>query len=89
MAALALMRPSGVAVAAFVFGAVQVGGQSIQTLGVSSAISDILQAMILFGALMAAVFFNYRIRWSGPTGQTSPDDDHDESGDETLAVEGT
>jgi len=40
VAALALMRPSGVAVVAFVFGAVQVGGQSIQTLGVSSAISD-------------------------------------------------
>ncbi|WP_420639064.1 ABC transporter permease [Candidatus Poriferisocius sp.] len=66
VAALALMRPSGVAVVAFVFGAVQVGGQSIQTMGVSSAIADILQAMILFGALVAAVFFNYRIRWSAP-----------------------
>ncbi len=64
VAALALMRPSGVAVVAFVFGAVQVGGQSIQTLGVSSAISDILQAMILFGALVSVVFFNYRIRWA-------------------------
>lgn len=71
VAALALMRPSGVAVAALVFGAVQVGGQSIQTLGVSSAISDILQAMILFGALVAAVFFNYRIRWTGPAGEMS------------------
>ncbi|MCY4257604.1 MAG: ABC transporter permease [bacterium] len=65
VAALALMRPSGVAVVAFVFGAVQVGGQSIQTLGVSAAISTILQAMILFGALTAVVFFNYRIRWAG------------------------
>ncbi len=67
VAALALMRPSGVAVVAFVFGAVQVGGQSIQTLGVSSAISDILQAMILFGALVAVVFFSYRVRWSAPS----------------------
>ena len=63
VAALALMRPSGVAVVAFVFGAVQVGGQSIQTLGVESSISVILQAMILIAALMAAVLLNYRIRW--------------------------
>ena len=71
VAALALMRPSGVAAAAFVFGAVQVGGQSIQTLGVSAAISDILQAMILFGALVAAVFFNYRVRWIRPSGDSA------------------
>lgn len=63
VAALALMRPSGVAVVAFVFGAVQVGGQSIQTLGVESSISVILQAMILLAALVAAVLINYRIRW--------------------------
>lgn len=89
VAALALMRPSGVVVAAFVFGAVQVGGQSIQTLGVSSAISDILQAMILFGALVAAVLFNYRIRWTGPKGQASSDDAQPEAGDDTLGMEGT
>ena len=63
VAALALMRPSGVAVVAFVFGAVQVGGQSIQTLGVESSISVILQAMILIAALVAAVLLNYRVRW--------------------------
>lgn len=86
VAALALMRPSGVAVAAFVFGAVQVGGQSIQTLGVSSAISDILQAMILFGALVAAVFFNYRIRWTGPAVESSGDEP--EEPEEPEPVEG-
>ena len=85
VAALALMRPSGVAVVAVVFGAVQVGGQSIQTLGVSSAISTILQAMILFGALVAAVFFNYRIRWTGPAGQSPSDDD--ETGDTSMTEE--
>ena len=84
VAALALMRPSGVAVAAFVFGAVQVGGQSIQTLGVSSAISDILQAMILFGALVAAVFFNYRVRWSGPAGESAGDEPEEAE----IALEG-
>ena len=75
VAALALMRPSGVAVVAFVFGAVQVGGQSIQTMGVESSISVILQAMILIAALVAAVLLNYRIRWEvgerrSPTGRS-------------------
>ena len=71
VAALALMRPSGVAAVAFVFGAVQVGGQSIQTLGVTSSIATILQAMILIGALVASVLLNYRIRWVRPVGHAS------------------
>ena len=87
VAALALMRPSGVAVVAFVFGAVQVGGQSIQTLGVSSAISDILQAMILFGALVAAVLLNYQIRWTGPAGQASVEATEEAAGDGSNTTE--
>lgn len=62
VAALALMRPSGVAVVALAFSALQVGGLSIQTLGVSSAVSTILQALILFGAIGAAVLSTYQIR---------------------------
>tara|TARA_Y100001970_G_scaffold165989_1_gene202961 strand:- start:19795 stop:20736 length:942 start_codon:yes stop_codon:yes gene_type:complete len=61
VAALALMRPSGVAVVALLFGAVQIGGQSIQTLGVSSSVSTILQAFVLFGAIGAGVFSRYRV----------------------------
>ncbi len=61
VAALALMRPSGVAAVAVAFGAVQVGGLAIQGPGVPSSISDILQALILFGALIAGVFTNYRV----------------------------
>ena len=61
VAALALMRPSGVAAVAVAFGAVQVGGLAIQTRGVPASISDIIQALILFGALGAAVFSNYRL----------------------------
>lgn len=62
VAALALMRPVGIAFVALAFGAVQVGGQSIQTsLGVSPAVATILQALILFGAIGAAVFANYRL----------------------------
>ena len=80
VAALALMRPSGVAAVAFVFGAVQVGGQSIQTLGVTSSISTILQAMILVGALVASVLLNYRIRWVRPVGHDTADSDKASNG---------
>ncbi|MEM7142066.1 MAG: ABC transporter permease [Actinomycetota bacterium] len=62
VAALALMRPSGVALVALAFGAVQVGGLSIQSIGVSSAVAGILQALILFGAIGAGVFANYRVQ---------------------------
>ena len=61
VAALALMRPSGVAVVAVAFGAVQIGGESIRTQGVPDSISNILQGLILFGALVAAVWGNYRL----------------------------
>ena len=62
VAALALMRPSGVAAVALIFGAVQVGGLSIQTLGVSSSVSTLLQALILFGANGAGVFNRYSLK---------------------------
>lgn len=61
VAALALMRPSGVAAVAVAFGAVQIGGGAIQTIGVPASIANILQALILFGALGAAVLTNYRV----------------------------
>ena len=62
VAALALMRPAGVAAVAVAFGAVQVGGLAIQgSLGVSSSIAAILQGLILFGALIAGAFTNYRV----------------------------
>ncbi len=61
VAALALMRPSGVAAVAILFGAVQIGGQSIQTLGVSSSVSTNLQAFVLFGAIGAGVLSRYAI----------------------------
>ncbi len=60
VAALALMRPSGVAAVAIAFGAVQVGGLAIQVSGVPASIANILQALILFGALIAGVFGQYR-----------------------------
>ena len=70
VAALALMRPSGVAAVALLFGAVQMGGQSIQTLGVSSSVSTILQAFVLFGAIGAGVFSRYRVTLDGGPAST-------------------
>lgn len=67
VAALALMRPSGVAVVAVAFGAVQIGGEAIQTTGVPPSISNVIQALILFGALTAAVFTQYRFVRAGRT----------------------
>lgn len=67
VAALALMRPSGVAAVAIAFGALQVGGLAIQTQGVPSSIANILQALVLFGALGAAVFTNYSLTRKGVT----------------------
>ena len=63
VAALALMRPWAIVPVALVFGAVQVGGNAIRTLEVSSAVSSILQAMILMGALIVGVLVHYSIRW--------------------------
>lgn len=61
VAALALMRPSGVAAVALAFGALRVGGVAIKGQGVPASISEIIQALVLLGALGAAVFTNYRI----------------------------
>ena len=71
VAALALMRPSGVAAVAVAFGAVQIGGEAIQTTGVPPSISNVLQALILFGALAAAVFTEYRFVRSGRSTATA------------------
>ena len=55
------MRPSGVAVVAIAFGALRVGGGAIKTQGVSDSISEIIQALVLMGALGAAVFTTYTL----------------------------
>lgn len=61
VAALALMRPSGVAAVAVAFGAVRVGGVAIKGQGVPASIADVIQALILIGALGAAVFTTYSL----------------------------
>ncbi len=61
VAAIALMRPSGVAAVAIAFGALRVGGVAIKGQGVPASIAEILQALVLLGALGAAVFTTYRL----------------------------
>jgi len=56
---------------AVLFGAVQIGGQSIQTMGVSSSVSTILQALILFGAIAAGVLSRYRVEMVAADGPAS------------------
>lgn len=70
VAALALMRPSGVAAVALAFGALRVGGVAIKGQGVPASISEIIQAIVLLGALGAAVFTTYRLDRAG-SGSTS------------------
>lgn len=61
VAALALMRPSGVVAVAIAFGALRVGGTAIKGQGVPASIADIIQALVLLGALGAAVFTTYSL----------------------------
>ena len=71
VAALALMRPSGVAAVAIAFGALRVGGVAIKGQGVPASIAEIIQALVLLGALGAAVFTTYRI--VGPNSNSGGD----------------
>jgi len=65
VAALALMRPANVVLVAIAFGAVRVGGVAIKGEGVPASIADIIQALILLGALGAAVFTSYTLTRRG------------------------
>ena len=62
VAAITGMRPLGIFLVGSLFGALAIGGSVIQTIGVSSYISDIIQATTLFGALIAQFFFSYEIK---------------------------
>ena len=62
VAAITGMRPLGIFLVGSLFGALAIGGSVIQTIGVSSYISDIIQATTLFCALIAQFFFSYQIK---------------------------
>jgi ABC-type uncharacterized transport system permease subunit len=64
VATLGRFSPIGVAVAAVLFGALQVGGFALQTTEVPPAIVQVLQGSILFIAVGAEVLARFRLRWS-------------------------
>lgn len=71
VAALALMRPSGVAAVAVAFGALRVGGVAIKGEGVPASIAEIIQALVLIGAMTAGVFATYTITRSTTSKEVS------------------
>jgi general nucleoside transport system permease protein len=64
VATLGRFSPIGVLVAAVLFGALQVGGFSLQALGVPASIVGVLQGVILFITLAAEFLARYGVRWA-------------------------
>jgi general nucleoside transport system permease protein len=63
VATLGRFSPLGVILAAFLFGALQVGGYSLQTVGATASAVGVLQGAILFIALAGEFLARYRVRW--------------------------
>lgn len=59
---LAKLNPFGMIISAFLFGGLIVGGYSIQTLGLPSSTSDMLQGAILFFLIAGATVSKFRLR---------------------------
>ncbi|MGI5840132.1 MAG: ABC transporter permease [bacterium] len=58
---LARLNPWLIIIAAFLFGALQIGGYAIQTSGLPSATVTMLQGLVLFFVLAADIFTYYRL----------------------------
>lgn len=59
---LAKLNPIGLVVSAFLFGGLIVGGYSVQTIGLPSSISEMLQGAILFFIIAGATINKFRLR---------------------------
>jgi simple sugar transport system permease protein len=59
---LSKLHPAAMIVVSILFGGLLVGGYSIQTLGISSAIVSMLQGAILFFILGGEIFNSYTLR---------------------------
>ena len=62
IASLARGNPIGILMVSFLFGALLLGGTSVQTIGVSASIAAMLQGTILFFVLAGDFFLQYRVR---------------------------
>lgn len=59
---LAKLHPVGLAVSSFLFGGLIVGGYSVQTIGLPSSISEMLQGAILFFLIAGGTMSKFRLR---------------------------
>lgn len=59
---LAKLHPIGLVVSAFLFGGLIVGGYSVQTIGLPSSISEMLQGAILFFLIAGGTISKFRLR---------------------------
>jgi ABC-type uncharacterized transport system permease subunit len=62
---LAKLNPIGLVVSAFLFGGLIVGGYSVQTMGLPSSISNMLQGAILFFLIAGDTVGKFRLRKNG------------------------
>ncbi len=62
---LAKLNPVGLIVSSFLFGGLIVGGYSVQTLGLPSSISNMLQGAILFFLIAGDTIGKFRLRRNG------------------------
>lgn len=62
---LAKLHPIGLVVSSFLFGGLIVGGFSVQTIGLPSSISEMLQGAILFFLIAGGTLSKFRVRKTG------------------------
>ncbi len=61
---IARLNPFGIVVSAVLFGGLIVGGYSVQTLGLPSSISSLLQGSVLFFLIAGSILGKVRVRWN-------------------------
>jgi len=61
---IARLNPFGIVVSSVLFGGLIVGGYSVQTIGLPSSISSLLQGAVLFFLIAGSILGKVRIRWN-------------------------
>jgi simple sugar transport system permease protein len=61
---IARLNPLGIVVSAVLFGGLIAGGYSVQTMGLPSSISSLLQGAVLFFLIAGSILGKVRVRWN-------------------------
>lgn len=61
---IARLNPFGIVLSSVLFGGLIVGGYSVQTLGLPSSISNLLQGSVLFFLIAGSILGKVRVRWN-------------------------